>query len=310
MPREEMPSVFLSHSSKDNHFVRRLASDLAKRRVSVWVDEAQLDVGDSLVQKIAEGIYGCDYVAAVISQNSVGSKWVQKELQLAMTREIEGTRILVLPILIDNCRDQMPFFLRDKIYADFTSESSYSTEFAKLLRAIVRRSQVPDLINVHESSVPVGDLNVGSLLHDQGDDFLAFRLIHGKYRSGMYMFATSVLGIICFLVFFPYGPQIPLRFLLYASAGAGLYSVHTVLSATYLREAYDSDRNLVLELERVGEAFIAFSANWWRQLKIGRHNKKYVRAKHLEAIAHVLGIATLAFGCLALVSLIAYIATR
>lgn len=304
-----MPSVFLSHSSKDKLFVIRLASDLAKRGVSVWVDEAQLDVGDSLIQKIAEGIYECDYVAAVISQNTVGSEWVQKELQLAMTREIEGKRIRVLPILIDQCRDQMPFFLRDKLYADFTAESSYGTEFTKLLRAIVRRSQVPELINGHESFVPVGGLNIGSLIHDQGHDFLAFRLVHRKYRSGMQMFALAVLGTICSLVFFPYGPQVPLRLLLYASAGAGLYAVHTVLSATYLREAYDSDRNLVLELERVGEAFIAFDANWWRQLNVGRQNRKYVRGKQLEAIAHVMGIGAIALGCLALLSLVASIAT-
>ncbi len=299
-----MPSIFLSHSNKDKPFVRRLASDLAKKGVSVWVDEAQLDIGDSLIQKIAEGIYKCDYVAAVISQNTVGSNWVQKELQLAMTREIEGKRILVLPILIDQCRDKMPFFLRDKVYADFTDESSYDTEFMKLLKAILRRSQTLELTNIHKLSKPFGDINIGSIVHDQGDDFLAFRLIKRKYRSGMQMFALSVLGALCSLILFSYGPKTPLRLLLYTSFGAALYAVHTVLSATYLREAYDSDRNLVLELERIGESFIAFDPNWWRQFNVGRQNRKYIRAKKLEAIAHIIGVTTVVFGLLAIAYLV------
>ena len=41
-------SAFLSHNSNDKPFVRRLASELRAAGVKVWVDEAELRVGDSL----------------------------------------------------------------------------------------------------------------------------------------------------------------------------------------------------------------------------------------------------------------------
>lgn len=50
--------------------------------LKVWIDEAEINVGDSLVQKVSEGIYNTDYIGAVISRNSVSSTWVQEELSL------------------------------------------------------------------------------------------------------------------------------------------------------------------------------------------------------------------------------------
>ena len=47
-----MSSIFLSHNSKDKPFVRKLADDLRKKGHYVWVDEAEIKVGDSLIGKL------------------------------------------------------------------------------------------------------------------------------------------------------------------------------------------------------------------------------------------------------------------
>ncbi|PEU28639.1 hypothetical protein CN532_11480 [Bacillus wiedmannii] len=57
-----MPSVFLSHSSKDKFFVRKLAERLIHSGVEVWIDEAEIKIGDSLIEKISQGIKGADYL--------------------------------------------------------------------------------------------------------------------------------------------------------------------------------------------------------------------------------------------------------
>lgn len=46
-----MSSIFLSHNSKDKEFVRRLANRLESYGVKVWVDEAEIKVGESLIKK-------------------------------------------------------------------------------------------------------------------------------------------------------------------------------------------------------------------------------------------------------------------
>ena len=45
-----MSSIFLSHNSKDKHFVRKLANDLRRQGFYVWVDEAEIKLGDSLIE--------------------------------------------------------------------------------------------------------------------------------------------------------------------------------------------------------------------------------------------------------------------
>lgn len=128
-----MTTLFISHSSKDKFFVRNLAEKLVSEGVKVWIDEAEIKVGDSLLQKISEGIKDSDYLVIVLSQSSVNSNWVQKELQMAMTKEMMGNRI-ILPILIESC--EIPIFLNDKLYADFTHPDKFKNSFRQLLSAI------------------------------------------------------------------------------------------------------------------------------------------------------------------------------
>lgn len=129
-----MNSIFLSHSSIDKDFVRSLKSNLEKEGIDVWLDEAELEVGDSLVEKIAKAIFKVKYVAVVLSPSSVKSDWFRKELSLAMSLEIEGEAVKVIPILYKPC--EIPIILRDKIYADFTKPEQYESSLLCLIRKI------------------------------------------------------------------------------------------------------------------------------------------------------------------------------
>ncbi len=129
-----MPSVFLSHSSKDKAFTRKLAERLVQFGVQVWLDEAEINVGDSLLDRISSAIENTDFVAAIISANSVQSSWVQSELQMAMSRELADRKVRVLPIVIEPC--ELPMFLKDKLYADFSRSDDFDAPFARLLRAL------------------------------------------------------------------------------------------------------------------------------------------------------------------------------
>jgi TIR domain len=129
-----MPSVFLSHNSADKPFVRQLAERLTKSGATVWLDEAQLRIGDSLVDKISEAIQTVDFVAAVISKNSARSPWVKKELSLALTKEIKTKAVVVLPIVIDDC--ELPVSLADKLYADFRDPEQFDKSSDDLLESM------------------------------------------------------------------------------------------------------------------------------------------------------------------------------
>ena len=129
-----MSSVFLSHSHQDKSFARRLASDVRAAGHIVWIDEAEIKIGDSLIEKIREGIDEVDYVAALLSLASIESQWVKKELDIAMNKEIEEKRVLVLPLLLDDV--ELPGFLKGKLYADFTSRGNYGTALEQVLNRL------------------------------------------------------------------------------------------------------------------------------------------------------------------------------
>ena len=55
------PKVFLSHSKKDQDFIKQLALDLRSARIDVWYDDWEIPPGASLRSKIFEdGISECD----------------------------------------------------------------------------------------------------------------------------------------------------------------------------------------------------------------------------------------------------------
>lgn len=129
-----MLKVFLSHSSKDKAFTRKLASRLGEYDIKFWLNEAEINIGDSLMLRISSAIEETDYIAVILSHESVNSRWVQVELQMAMNRELSDNQIRVLPILIEKC--EIPMFLRDKLYADFTDSQSFNAPFTQILRAL------------------------------------------------------------------------------------------------------------------------------------------------------------------------------
>ena len=131
----QMKDLFISYSSKDVDFVRRLVADLDARGIKVWWDKLEMKIGDSLSRKIQEGISGSSWLAIVLSENSARSPWVERELSAALTKELERQDVFILPILYRKC--EIPLFLRDKIYADFAQS------YEEGLRSLVERIDPP-----------------------------------------------------------------------------------------------------------------------------------------------------------------------
>lgn len=135
-PRQDKyHSLFLSHTSNDKPFVRQLRKDLMAHGVAhVWLDEAEIEIGDSLIAKIAEGMKLSRYIGVVLSTKSINAPWVKKELDVAMNREVAQGEVVVLPLLYERC--ELPDFLEGKLYADFTDPNEYEKMLGKLLRRL------------------------------------------------------------------------------------------------------------------------------------------------------------------------------
>ncbi len=110
--------VFISHSHQDKDFVDKLATHLIKANAHVWVDRWEIKVGESILNRVQNVIDGASAVLFVLSKASVKSEWCKKELSAGLMRELEEKSTIVLPVLLEKC--QIPPFLKEKKYADFT----------------------------------------------------------------------------------------------------------------------------------------------------------------------------------------------
>jgi hypothetical protein len=90
-----------------------------------------MGVGDSLLEKIEKAISELDYLGVVISPYSAGSDWVMREVKIAMSEEVAGQRVKVLPLLLRG--GELPPILTGKLWADFGSEPAYSNSLHDLL---------------------------------------------------------------------------------------------------------------------------------------------------------------------------------
>jgi hypothetical protein len=127
--------AFLSHSSADKVFIRQLAADLTANGIDVWLDEQRIRVGDSIPEKIAQGLAESDYFLIGMSQKSSESAWVQKELNNALMTEVQRRNVHILPLKLDDT--SMPPIISDKKYADFSK--SYKAGLDDLLTAMKGR---------------------------------------------------------------------------------------------------------------------------------------------------------------------------
>jgi hypothetical protein len=107
--------IFISHTTADKPFVRRLAARLEKLHFQVWLDEHDLIAGDSLPKSIAKALEAAKVILVVVSKKSVASKWLRYELNVATDRMIKG-KCRVIPVVIDET--SLPAEVIGLLYAD------------------------------------------------------------------------------------------------------------------------------------------------------------------------------------------------
>ena len=99
--------VFISHATEDKEdLVRPLAVALQGHGLSVWYDEFELRVGDSLRRKIDSGIARSRFGLVVFSHAFFAKSWPQYELDGLVTRSVADTQVL-LPLWHNISKDEV-----------------------------------------------------------------------------------------------------------------------------------------------------------------------------------------------------------
>ncbi len=137
------PRIFVSHSHKDDEFGYRLVADLQAKygQDAVWYDSrGGLEPGDMWWRRIVAEITSREYFVVIFSPDSVNSKWVQNEIDLAWyQRNTVGSRII--PILYRPAT--LPADWNLLHYVSFVEPTPYEQAFAELMRSLPQVPQIP-----------------------------------------------------------------------------------------------------------------------------------------------------------------------
>jgi uncharacterized protein YjbI with pentapeptide repeats len=138
----EFYSCFISYSAKDHEFAERLHADLRSKNVRCWFAPEDLKIGDRLRPSFDEAIRVHDKLMVLLSDNSVSSPWVEKEVETAFEKERQQKRTVLFPIRLDDAVMETNEAWAADIrrtrhigdFRDWKKHDSYKKAFERLLR--------------------------------------------------------------------------------------------------------------------------------------------------------------------------------
>lgn len=136
-PMPKVKQVFISHATKDAEFAHRLADDLQRRGVQVWIAPDSIQPGESWVSAIERGLQESSHMVVVLTPAALDSQWVKKETEIAITLE-RKRNIQIIPLDIEQCA--VPLLLSSYQMISF---SDYNAGFKQLTKTLNLRRVGP-----------------------------------------------------------------------------------------------------------------------------------------------------------------------
>jgi hypothetical protein len=91
--------VFISHASEDKEDVAvPLAKVLQRAGLRVWIDKQEIELGDSIRQRIDDGLARSRFGVVVLSQAFLRKVWTQRELAALLSIEEAAGQKVLLPV--------------------------------------------------------------------------------------------------------------------------------------------------------------------------------------------------------------------
>lgn len=141
-PGIQFYSCFISYSSKDEEFTRKLYDNLQNAGVRCWYAPEDLKIGDKFRNAIDDAIRFRDKLLVVLSAKSIESDWVENEVETALEEERERGKTVLFPIRIDNAvmettKPWARLLRRERHIGDFSNwknPADYNKAFERLMR--------------------------------------------------------------------------------------------------------------------------------------------------------------------------------
>lgn len=108
--------IFISYATEDESFALRLSNDLQRLGAPTWLAQQSIRPGEGWVSAIERGLRGSSHMAVVLTPAAAASPWVQKEIEVAISRERSG-QMQLIPLSVESC--DAPLLLQSYQWVSF-----------------------------------------------------------------------------------------------------------------------------------------------------------------------------------------------
>lgn len=134
------PKVFLSYTPDDTEVARRIAEAFMASGIDIWWSKWSIAPGDSLRQKIDEGLADCTHFLVLLTPQSIEKPWVNAEMDAALVQKL-NQQCKFLPVRHDLPVSALPPLLKGLLSPTITTDE----EIKQLIHAIYGVSRKPPL---------------------------------------------------------------------------------------------------------------------------------------------------------------------
>lgn len=113
-----LASVFVSHRVADIELAERLADEIRSEGHEVWLDKWEINLGDSIVEKMDNGLEAFQFLILCYSSAGVNTPWISREWMSILARQLQQENVKILPVRLSG--GSAPAILADLKYADLT----------------------------------------------------------------------------------------------------------------------------------------------------------------------------------------------
>lgn len=117
-----MKDIFICHASEDKiNVVYPLIERLECHNVSYWLDKTEIRWGDSITQKINDGLVNSRYGVVILSKSFLNKNWPQRELNALLNIEASNGKAKILPLIYGDSGEllkNLPL-LNDKMFLNW-----------------------------------------------------------------------------------------------------------------------------------------------------------------------------------------------
>lgn len=130
--------IFISYSHKDKDIVYKLVDALEDSGLNVWIDIKSIDVGDSIVKAVTQGIKEHDLGVMFFSRNYLSSRFSQFEAE-QLVQEMITQQKKIFPVKLDEVNvDDILHGMQNYKYYDYI-EFPQPQQFAEAVKKKIKR---------------------------------------------------------------------------------------------------------------------------------------------------------------------------